>query len=182
MNRSLRPAGIAAAQALALLAACAPAPAPSGGEQVAAPPTDLCPARLATFDTLDYVVFSGQAWDRLPESHAADIVVTWPDGHETTGLAKHTEDLAAMFAYVPDMKVAEHPVKVCSGDYTAVMGIMTGTFSRPMATPDGKSIPPTGKSFRLAMTTIGHWTGNTMDHEWLFWDNHAFLQQIGLAP
>jgi hypothetical protein len=31
------------------------------------------------------------------------------------------------------------------------------------------------------MTTIGHWTGGTMDHEWLFWDNQAFMKQIGLA-
>jgi hypothetical protein len=28
--------------------------------------------------------------------------------------------------------------------------------------------------------TIGHWKGATMDHEWLFWDNHEFLCQIGL--
>jgi len=62
-----------------------------------------------------------------------------------------------------------------------VTGIMTGTFSRPMPTGDGKTIAATGKSFRLTMATIGHWKGATMDHEWLFWDNHEFMRQIGLA-
>ena len=45
----------------------------------------------------------------------------------------------------------------------------------------GKTIAPTGKSFRLGMATIGHWKGGTMDHEWLFWDSQDFMKQLGLA-
>lgn len=142
---------------------------------------DPCPARLATFDTLDFDVFSNQKWPRLSESHANDIVVTWPDGHETSGIARHIEDLKGMFVYSPNTNIAVHPIRICSGDYTAVTGIMTGTFSRPMPIGDGKTVAPTGKSFRLTMATIGHWKGATMDHEWLFWDNHEFMRQIGLA-
>jgi len=141
-----------------------------------------CGARLATFDTLDYDVFSNQKWDRLSESHATDIVVSWPDGHDTNGIEKHIEDLKAMFVYAPNTSIKDHPIRICSGDYTAVMGIMTGTFSQPMPTPDGKAIAPTGKSFRLPMTTIGLWKGSTMTQEWLFWDNQAYMRQIGLAP
>jgi hypothetical protein len=141
-----------------------------------------CGARLATFDTLDYDVFSNQKWDRLSESHATDIVVSWPDGHDTNGLEKHIEDLKAMFVYAPNTSIKDHPIRICSGDYTAVMGIMTGTFSQPMPTPDGRAIAPTGKSFRLPMTTIGLWKGSTMVHEWLFWDNQTYMRQIGLAP
>ena len=147
----------------------------------AAQRVDRCAAQLATFDTLDYDVFSNQKWDRLSESHASGIIVTWPDGHETNGIARHIEDLKAMFVYAPDTKIKEHPIRICSGDYTAVTGILTGTFSRPMPAGNGKTVAPTGKAFRLPMATIGNWKGNTMDHEWLFWDNHAYLQQIGLA-
>lgn len=161
----------------AVLMACSTA-REEGGDQSA---DDVCAARLATFDTLDYDVFSHQKWDRLGESHAPNIVVTWPDGHETSGLEKHTEDLKAMFVFAPNTSIQEHPIRICSGNYTAVMGVMTGTFSQPMPTPDGKSIPPTGKSFRLNMATIGLWEGTTMIHEWLFWDNHEFMRQIGLA-
>ncbi len=137
--------------------------------------------RLKVFDTLDFDVFSNQKWDRLSESHASDIVVTWPDGHETRGIARHIEDLKGMFVYAPDTRIAVHPIRFGSGDWTCVTGVMTGTFTRPMPTPDGKTLAPTGKSFRLTMVTIGHWKGSTMDHEWLFWDGHEFMRQIGLA-
>ena len=137
---------------------------------------------LAKFDTLDYDVFSHQQWDRLKESHAQDIVVTWPDGHETRGIEKHIEDLKAMFVYAPDIQIKEHPIRIGNGSWTAVAGFMTGTFSEPMPMPDGTSIPPTGKTFRLPMATLGHWTEDgVMDHEWLFWDNQTFMKQIGLA-
>jgi predicted ester cyclase len=136
---------------------------------------------LEVFDTLDFDVFSNQKWDRLPESHADDIVVTWPDGHETKGLATHTEDLKAMFVSAPDIKISTHPIRFGSDSWTTATGVMTGTFTRPMPLPDGKSIPPTGKRFAISMATIGHWKNGKMDHEWLFWDNQDFMKQIGLG-
>jgi hypothetical protein len=176
---------VIAATAFAVVAA---SPAFVAGRALARPSTavgqqgsDLCATRLANFDTLDFDVYSNQKWDRLSESHSPDIVVTWPDGHETAGLAQHIEDLKGMFVFAPNTNIAEHPIRICSGDYTAVTGIMTGTFSRPMPIGAGKTIAPTGKSFRLTMVTIGHWKGATMDHEWLFWDNQTFMKQIGLG-
>ena len=136
---------------------------------------------LKVFDTLDFDVFSNQKWDRLHESHAKDIVVTWPDGHETKGIDKHIDDLKAMFAYAPDIQIKVHPIRFGSGEWTSVTGVMTGTFTKPMAIGDGKSIPPTGKRIALPMATIGHWTNGTMDHEWLFWDSQEFMKQLGLA-
>jgi len=151
------------------------------GAAAAGQQKDLVAEHLKTFDELDYDVFSNQKWDRLSESHADDIVVTWPDGHETKGIAKHIEDLKAMFVYAPDTNIAVHPIKFGSGDWTCVTGVMTGTFSRPMPAGDGKTIPPTGKKFKVTMVTIGHWKDGKMDHEWLFWDNAEFMRQIGLA-
>ncbi len=136
---------------------------------------------LKVFDTLDFDVFSNQKWDRLKESHAPDIVVTWPDGHETKGIEKHIDDLKALFVFAPDLKIKVHPIRFGSGTWTAVTGVMSGTFTKPMPMPDGKSIPPSGKHFALSMVTIGHWKGVTMDHEWLFWDNQDFMNQIGLG-
>jgi len=137
---------------------------------------------LKVFDVLDFDVFSGQKWARLGESHAKDIVVTWPDGHETTGIEKHIEDLKAMFVYAPDITIKEHPIRFGSGSWTTATGVMTGTFSKPMPIGDGKTIPPTGKRFALGMATIAHWNANgQMDHEWLFWDSQEFMKQLGLA-
>ncbi len=135
---------------------------------------------LVTFDTLDFTVFSHQQWDRLKESHAEDITVTWPDGHDTHGLPQHIEDLKALFVAMPDLAITEHPIKIANGSWTAVVGRMTGTFSKPMPM-GGKTVPPTNKKLDLSMATIGHWTSaGVMDHEWLFWDNATYMKQLGL--
>lgn len=139
-------------------------------------------ANLANFDDLDFNVYSGQKWDELSRSHAKDIAVHWPDGRTTHGIETHIEDLKAMFVFAPDTRIKEHPIKIASGDWTAVSGVMEGTFSQPMPVGNGKTIAPTGKSFTLPMATIGHWKAGVMDEEWLFWDNQAFMKQIGLAP
>jgi SnoaL-like polyketide cyclase len=136
---------------------------------------------LVTFDTLDYTVFSNQQWTRLHESHAKDIKVNWPDGHFTTGIDKHIEDLKAMFVYAPDTRIKEHPIHFGSGNYTAVTGIMEGTFTKPMPIGNGKFIPPTGKSFKLPMATIGIWKDGIMIEESLFWDNQTYMNQLGLG-
>ncbi len=137
---------------------------------------------LATFDTLDFDVFTNQKWDRLKESHSKDITVHWPDGHETKGIERHIEDLKEMFIYAPDTRILVHPIKVASAEWTSVVGVMEGTFTKPMPTGDGKVIRPTGKAFKLIMCTVGHWKNGTMDEEYLFWDNQTFMMQIGLAP
>ncbi len=158
------------------LASCAGAPAPA-----AEPSTKLVAEHIATFDDLDFNVFTHQKWGDLYKSHSQDIKVHWPDGHTTTGIAKHIEDLQAMFVYAPDTRITQHPVKLGQGEWTSVIGTMEGTFTAPMPTGDGKTIPPTGKTFTLPMATIGHWTkdGN-MDEEYLFWDNATYMKQIGL--
>ena len=136
---------------------------------------------LVTFDTLDYTVFSNQEWARLHESHANDIKVNWPDGHFTKGIEKHIEDLKAMFVYAPDTRIKEHPIRFGSGNYTAVTGIMEGTFTKPMPIGNGKFIQPTGKSFKLPMATIGIWKDGTMTEEYLYWDNQTYMNQLGLG-
>ncbi len=136
---------------------------------------------IAKFDTLDFDVFSNQRWGRLSESHADDIIVSWPDGHDTHGIQQHIEDLKTLFVHAPDTKIKLHPIRVATGDWTAVTGVMTGTFTRPMPVTGGKSIPPTGKSFSLPMATFGHWKNGKMDHEWLYWDNAAYMTQLGIG-
>ena len=136
---------------------------------------------LANFDELDFDVYSNQKWDQLSRSHAPDIVVHWPDGRMTTGLEAHIGDLKQQFVFAPDTKISLHPIKIAQGNWTAVQGVMEGTFSQPMPTPDGKSIPPTNKPFRLEMVTIGRWENGVMKEEWLMWDNQAFMKQVGLV-
>jgi hypothetical protein len=136
---------------------------------------------LANFDDLDFNVYSNQKWDELSKSHAADIVVHWPDGRTTTGIEPHIADLKQQFVFAPDTRIKTHPIRIAQDNYTAVTGVMEGTFSKPMPTPDGKTIPPTNKPFNLDKDTIGRWENGVMKEEWLFWDNQAFMKQIGLT-
>lgn len=142
---------------------------------------DLEQEHLRTFDDLDFNVFTNQKWHELGNSHAEDVIVHWPDGRVTTGIDVHIQDLDAMFDYAPDTRIQEHPIRIADGKWTAVTGIMEGTFSQPMTTVDGTIIPPSGKSFRIMMATIGRWQNGVMVEEWLFWDNQTFMRQIGLA-
>ncbi|RZA02684.1 MAG: polyketide cyclase [Moraxellaceae bacterium] len=138
---------------------------------------------LANFNDLDFNVFSNQKWEELGRSHHQNIIVHWPDGRVTTGIDTHISDLKAMFHYAPDTRITEHPISIASGEWTAVFGFIEGTFTQPMITPDGQTIPPTGKSYKLGMITIGHWTKDgVMDEEWLQWDNQSFMKQLGLIP
>lgn len=141
----------------------------------------IAKAHIAKFDVLDFDVFTNQKWDRLKESHSQDIAVHWPDGHVTHGIDRHIADLKAMFVYAPDTRIQEHPVKIANGEWTSVIGIMQGTFTKPMPIGEGKTIPPTGKAFRLIMCTVGHWKNGTKDEEYLFWDNQSYMTQIGLG-
>ncbi|HEX9149123.1 MAG TPA: ester cyclase [Thermoanaerobaculia bacterium] len=168
---------IAVASFLLMAGGSAAAPAPPNRDAE----KQAVSAHIANFDDLDFNVFSNQKWGELSRSHSKDIVVHWPDGHQTRGIAKHIEDLKAMFVYAPDTRIKVHPVKFGSGDWTSAISVMEGTFSKPMPGPDGKLIPPTGKAFKLEMCTVGHWKGGVMDEEYLFWDNLTFMKQIGLV-
>jgi hypothetical protein len=142
----------------------------------------IAKVHMVKFDRLDFDAFTNQKWDLFKESHSADIDVYWPDGHVTHGLERQIADLKVMFVYAPDTRIHEHPVKIADGEWTSVIGIMEGTFTKPMPIGEGKTIPPTGKAFKLAMCTVGHWTkAGTMDKEYLFWDNQSYMSQIGLG-
>jgi hypothetical protein len=141
----------------------------------------LAVEHIAKYRTADFDVFTNQQWDRLQESHAQDVVVYWPDGHQSKGLAKHIEDLRAMFVYAPDTRVREHRVEFASEEWSSIIGIMEGTFTKPMPTAEGKTIQPTGKEFKVTFSAVGHWRDGVMDEEYLFWDNNTFMRQLGLA-
>ena len=134
---------------------------------------------LVKFDTLDFVVYSNQEWKRLHESHGENIKVYYPDGSVTVGIPDHIVELDKTFVFAPDTKIKQHPIRFGSGQFTAVTGIMEGTFSKPMPLGGGKFLQPTGKKFNLPMCTVGIWDDGVMVEEHLFWDNMAFMKQIG---
>jgi hypothetical protein len=141
----------------------------------------LTAQRIVRFDSLDFDIYSKQKWGDISISHDENILAHYPDGHTTSALSPHIDELKMMFVFAPDTRVVAHPVKFGSGDFTCVIGQVEGTFTQPMPIAGGKSIPPTGKKFSIPMVTVGKWKGGKMVEEYLFWDNAVFARQIGLS-
>jgi hypothetical protein len=53
-------------------------------------------------------------------------------GHDTNGIQTHIHDLQQLFVHAPDTRIDLHPIRIGSGEWTAVTGVMTGTFTQPM--------------------------------------------------
>jgi predicted ester cyclase len=136
---------------------------------------------IELFDIADFELFSKQDWSRFRTSHTEDVHVVMPDGREVHGMKAHMSDMLDLFKSFPDMTIEEHPIKVAEGDWTAVVGIISGTFTNPMVLPDGTSIPPTGKKARMKMATFARWKNDQIAEEILFWDRAEWMRQLGLA-
>jgi hypothetical protein len=63
--------------------------------------------------------------------------------------------LRVMFVHAPDTNIKVHPVKFGSDEYASVIGVMTGTFTKPMPIGGGKYIQLTGKGFSITTCTVG---------------------------
>jgi len=138
--------------------------------------------RLAHLEALDFYVLAHHDWNGLSQSHFKNVVVHWPDGRRTKGLEHHIEDLKSLFVHAPDLRVRSHSVKFSSRDWTCFIVEMEGTFTRPMRTPDGREIPPTGRHFKITMCSVDHWNKRGfIDEEYLFWDNYNYRRQIGIT-
>jgi|GEM_PF-446267 len=136
---------------------------------------------IELFDIADFELFSKQDWPGFSTSHTEDVLVVMPDGREVHGMKAHMSDMVDLFRSFPDMTIEEHPIKVTEGDWTAVVGIISGTFTEPMVLPDGTSIPPTGKKARMKMATFARWKNEQIAEEILFWDRAEWMRQLGLA-
>jgi len=158
-----------------------PGPIPFSGENAAVTAAEI-KRRMGVLDNMDFVVWTNQEWNKIPESHADNVIAVYPDGRVSKGLKQHTEDMKWMFTWAPDSRIREHPVKFGQGDWTVLIGVMEGTFTKPMAMPGGKPIAPTGKAFKVPMATYSHWNkAGKMDMEYVFWDNASWMKQIGVT-
>jgi hypothetical protein len=142
----------------------------------------LASERIAKYRAAGFDVFTNRKWELIQESHAKDVVVHWPDSRQTNGIDAHIEDLKGMFVYAPDTRIREHRVEIATREWSSIIGIMEGTFTQPMPTPDGRAIPPTGKPFKAVFSAVNHWKDGLIDEEFLFWDNFTFMRQVGIAP
>jgi predicted ester cyclase len=138
---------------------------------------------MELMQTLDDA-WNNQDWDTFEKRHRSDVVVRWPAQPATHGIHNHRAEGVQMFKTFPNNHVGNRPYKTffAAGEWTCSIARFTGTMSGPMMGPDGKEIPPTGKSFEVDFCTVARWDDNgQIIEENLFYDVVGMMKQIGLG-
>lgn len=127
--------------------------------------------------------FNAQDFDTFTQRHRADVLVNLTGVAPTDTIESHRDDAISIFKTFPNQRVDNRPYKVffASGDWTCSIARYTGTMTGPMRTPDGKEIPPTGKSFDVDLCTVARWDDNgQIIEEIIFYDLATMMRQLGL--
>ncbi|MGH9040060.1 MAG: ester cyclase, partial [Acidimicrobiia bacterium] len=100
--------------------------------------------------------WNAQDLETFAQRHKHDTVVRWPGQPPTHGIDAHRQEAIDFFASFPDQHLDNRPYKVliADGNWTCSIAHFTGTMTGPMKGPDGKEIPPTGKSFEVDFCTV----------------------------
>ena len=98
----------------------------------------------------------------------------------TVGRPPHRNVIEETLAAFPDMRVHNDPydVQFGQGQWTVAMGRVSGTFTKPMQTPDGETIAPTGKRFETFFTTIAKWKNDQIVEEYVMLDPRDIMKQV----
>jgi ketosteroid isomerase-like protein len=137
---------------------------------------------MELMQTLDDA-WNSQDMETFAKRHKDDVVVRWPGKPPTNGVDAHRQEALDFFRTFPDQRVGNRPYRVffASGDWTCSIARFTGTMKGPMQGPEGKEIPPTGKSFDVEFCTVARWDNGQVVEENLFYDLVTFMKQIGLG-
>jgi predicted ester cyclase len=97
-------------------------------------------------------------------------------------LAGLTGEIMGLQAAAPDFMFTVENI-VAEGNIAAVRFTGKGTFTEPLAAPDGSSLPPTNAAIEIPSSLILRFDENGKIAEaWEAFDNLAFLMQIGAIP
>ncbi len=110
-----------------------------------------------------------------------NVLVRMSSGETITGIDQLLKFMMQMYKLAPDCKIVSHGIQFGSGDWTAVIQNMQGTFTGDLKTPDGKVIPPTGKEFKMEVLSLLKWKDNKIIEERDYWDEGTFNKQIGVS-
>ena len=125
------------------------------------------------FNLRDYERFIGQL-------HTDDVKVIQFGSPNTSGRPPHRNVVEETVAAFPDMRVHNDPydIQFGQGQWTVAMGRVSGTFTKPMQMPDGKTIQPTGKTFETFFTTIAKWKNDQIVEEYVMLDPQDIMKQV----
>ncbi|MFQ5918795.1 MAG: ester cyclase [Thermoplasmata archaeon] len=126
--------------------------------------------------------FNAHDWDRFFALSDESLVNYAPDLEEPLkGLEGYRERFETNFAAFPDQHI--ETVRVFgAGDWVVFEGIFTGTHRGAFTGPGGQEIPATNKRVELPVALVFKIEGGKATEQHDYYDNLAFLSQIGMAP
>jgi uncharacterized protein (TIGR02246 family) len=126
-----------------------------------------------------------KAWDNqdmnaLVQLYAEDAVMYMPgEAEPIRGRKAIEENQATYLRAMPDMTVKFTTI-VIQGNYIAFEGIFMGTFTGPLASPEG-DIPPTGRGVKAGFVFIAKVNADGfVEKDRTYFDNLDFMKQLGL--
>ncbi|MFQ5553060.1 MAG: ester cyclase [Thermoplasmata archaeon] len=126
--------------------------------------------------------FNAHDWDQFFANTAESIVNYAPDLEEPLkGLDAYRERFETNVGAFPDQHIATTRV-FGQGDWVVLEGIFTGTHEGAFIGPTGQEVPPTNKRVELPIAFVFKIEGGKLTEEHDYYDNLAFLSQLGLAP
>lgn len=134
---------------------------------------------IKLFDYMDFEGFNKRNWQIVRDVYDENIVLKFSNGNEIRGIDNILKQMQT--GLEPETKTISHPIHFGSGDWTAVVMVMTGRFTEPYTNPDGSITQPTGKLWIMEHCALVHWKNNKIIEVVAFWDNDVFLKQVGVC-
>jgi steroid delta-isomerase-like uncharacterized protein len=114
------------------------------------------------------------------EIFSPDVVTVEPAAGTLQGLAAFTAYEQGFHHAFPDGRLTLTSA-VASGNTIAAEGTFTGTHTGPLIGPAGE-IPPTHRTLELPFADFFEVEGGRITHHRIYYDQVAFLRQLGLLP
>jgi predicted ester cyclase len=167
-------------------AACSssqPQPAPAAAP--AAAPAPLTPAERAAWYQACWSHFNGKMWDQFKACYADGVESEQVDGGRPAirGVDAVLASVKAFTTAFPDARGSGQLILI-NGDTLVSVYVLNGTHTGPLASPDGKSLPPTNKPIGFLQA---HWIqmdaiGNKVVKEAFYSDSGTMMAQLGVNP
>ncbi|MFF8034834.1 MULTISPECIES: ester cyclase [unclassified Streptomyces] len=117
----------------------------------------------------------------LAELFAQDVVAYTPEAGELRGRDEIVEYWRQITTAVPGARYEQvHAFEV--GTTAIDEGYYTGRNTGPVQSPDGRTVPATGKEIRIRGVDLATVEDGRIVSYRLYFDQMAFLEQLGLLP
>jgi len=132
-------------------------------------------------DRLTQTAVNQRDVDGAVELYADDAVVVTPDLGEIRG-REGIRDYWATFIDAFSDSHYDTVDKYETGSSAIDEGFYVGTNTAPLKMPTGESLPPTGRQIKLRSCDIAKVEDGKIVEHHLYFDQAAFLAQLGLEP